>query len=162
MMERTSLNVKDKFKQMGGKNHEQRSNELTLIQCLKMLKYIQDYLSTDETPVKLFKYIYRFKDDIEKKNQQLYMLLDQKIKLDDSVKEEKNRLIIKNILKMIVDIDQLKNIVFSEKEISWVHIAEKIKTLSAEDCRNKWLAILNMFNFNKRYQISRDLKMINM
>jgi hypothetical protein len=163
LLERTSTNVKDKFKQMGGRNYDKRTNEMTLLQCLKMLKYIQDYLSSDEEEFKLFKYIYKFSSNVEKKTKQLYKIYEQeeKIKLDESVKGEQNRLIIKNILKMLIDVEKLKEIVFDDVEISWSFIAQKMKSLSSDDCRSKWGTILKMFNLDKRYQISRDLKMIN-
>ena len=161
MLERTSLNVKDKFKQLVGKDYENKTNDLTLIECLKILKYIQDSLYPGESQVKLFKYVYKFKENVEKNNNRLFILLDQegKIKLDESIKKERNKLIIKNILKIIIDIEKLKEIVFNDNEIPWKDISEKIK-IPSEDCQNKWLTILNMFNLSKRYQISKDLKML--
>jgi hypothetical protein len=163
LLERTSTNVKDKFKQMGGKNYSKRTNELTLSQCLKMLKYIQDYLTTGDEEIKLFRMQYKFSPNVQKKNNQIYRILDQeeKVKIDESVKEEKNKVIIKNILRILIDFELLKEIVYEEKEISWTFISSKMKSLSSDDCRSKWNTIVNMFNLNKRYQISSDLKMIN-
>ena len=46
-MERTSTNVKDKWKEIGGKNWELRKKEFDLISTLKMLKYINEGILLD-------------------------------------------------------------------------------------------------------------------
>ena len=46
-MERTSTNVKDKMKEIGGKNWELRKKEFDLISILKMLKYINEGILID-------------------------------------------------------------------------------------------------------------------
>jgi hypothetical protein len=155
--------VKDKFKQIGGKHYDKRTNELTLIQCLKLLKYIQDDLSAEDEEVKLFRMVYKFAKDVQKKDELIYRILDQeeKVRIDENVKEEKNKVIIKNILKALLDFDKLKEIVYDGKEISWTEIAKKIKILSPDDCRSKWSTIINMFHLNKRFEINNDLKLIN-
>ncbi len=45
MLERTSTNVKDKWKEIGGKNWELRKKEFDLISTLKMLKYIDQSIT---------------------------------------------------------------------------------------------------------------------
>ena len=47
-MERTSTNVKDKWKEIGGKNWELRKKEFDLISILKLLKYINEGILLDE------------------------------------------------------------------------------------------------------------------
>jgi len=46
-LERTSTNVKDKWKEIGGKNWELRKKEFDLISTLKMLKYINEGILLD-------------------------------------------------------------------------------------------------------------------
>jgi hypothetical protein len=156
--------VKDKFKQMGGKNHEKRNNDLTLVLSLKLLKYIQDYLSIDEEEeYRIFNYVYKFIENIEKKHKQLFVIKEDegKIKIDDSVKEERNRLIIRNLLSKIINKDVIQKILYDGTEISWSAISAKVKTLSSDDCRNHWMTILRMFNLDKKCDIKKDLKMVN-
>ena len=81
LLERTSTNVKDKFKHMGGKNYDKRDNEINLVRCLKLLKYIQDYLTTDDEIITLFKYVYKFSSKVEKKEKQLYKIDEDKKKI---------------------------------------------------------------------------------
>ena len=45
ILERTSTNVKDKWKEIGGKNWELRKKEFDLKSTLKMLKYIDEGIS---------------------------------------------------------------------------------------------------------------------
>lgn len=47
-MERTSTNVKDKWKEIGGKNWELRKKEFDLLSILKLLKYINEGILLDE------------------------------------------------------------------------------------------------------------------
>lgn len=47
-MERTSTNVKDKWKEIGGKNWELRKKEFDLISILKLLKYINEGILLDD------------------------------------------------------------------------------------------------------------------
>jgi hypothetical protein len=162
LLERTSTNVKDKFKQLGGKNYDKRTNDLNLFHCLKLLKYIQEYLSTDEKEFKIFKFTYRFSDELEKKENLLYKIDTEnyKIKIDNSAREEKSKIIIRNLLSKIIEKEILQKITYDEIEISWSFIACKIKVFSADDCRNNWFYILRLFNLDKRCEIKKDLKMI--
>jgi hypothetical protein len=47
-LERTSTNVKDKWKEIGGKNWELRKKEFDLISILKLLKYINEGILLDD------------------------------------------------------------------------------------------------------------------
>jgi len=53
MLERTSTNVKDKWKEIGGKNWEQRKTDFDLISTLKMLKYIDQSINLQQKIVKM-------------------------------------------------------------------------------------------------------------
>jgi hypothetical protein len=161
-LERTSTNVKDKFKQLGGKNYEKRNNDLNLLSCLKLLKYIQDYLNNDEQEFKIFTHIYKFNDELEKKEQKLYRIDEEnkKIIIDESAKEEKSKIVIKNLLSKIINKEVLQKIAYDEVEISWSFISMKIKTFSADDCRNNWYYILRLFKIDKKCEIKKDLKLI--
>jgi hypothetical protein len=162
ILERTSTNVKDKFKQLGGKNYEKRTNELNLVHCLKLLKYIQDYLSNDEQKFEIFNFAYKFSTDLEKKEKQLYKIDEEKMKMkiDDSAKDEQSKIVIKNLLSKIINKEVLQKIAYDEIEISWSFISIKIRVFSADDCRNNWFYILRLFNLDKKCEIKKDLKMI--
>ena len=45
ILERTSTNVKDKWKEIGGKNWELRKKDFDLRSTLKMLKYIDESIA---------------------------------------------------------------------------------------------------------------------
>ncbi len=47
-MERTSTNVKDKWKEIGGNNWELRKKDFDLKSTLKMIKYIDESLSVQK------------------------------------------------------------------------------------------------------------------
>lgn len=162
LLERTSTNVKDKFKQMGGKNYDKRTNEINMIHCLKLLKNIQDYLNTEERELPIFKYVYKFNTDLEKNEKQLFKIIEEKNKilLDDSVREEQSKIIIKNLLAKMLNVDILQKIAYDEIEISWSFVSMKIKVFSADDCRNNWSFILRLFDLDRKCEIKKDLKMI--
>lgn len=49
ILERTSTNVKDKWKEIGGKNWELRKKDFDLKSTLKMLKYIDESISVQRS-----------------------------------------------------------------------------------------------------------------
>lgn len=157
---RTSTNVKDKFRQIGGKNHQINLKEFNLISCLKLLKYVQDYLTTDENEVKILKCQYKFNDNLENQTGNLYFDSGQKFKIDSSLKEEKSKIIIKKILAEILDFDSISEILSNNEEISWSFIADKMKNYSADSSRNQWTKIIRDFNLEKKCEIRKDIKML--
>lgn len=49
ILERTSTNVKDKWKEIGGKNWELRKKDFDLKSTLKMIKYIDEGISVQRS-----------------------------------------------------------------------------------------------------------------
>jgi hypothetical protein len=160
---RTATNVKDKFKQIGGKNYKNRSKEFNLILCLKLLKYIQSWLNDDEEEkfFEILKYTYKFKS-LPEENNAAYVIneSENKMTIDKCLKESSSKIIIRNILKVIVDGDILEKIIELKKEISWNTISSKFGIYSAMDCKNNWDKILREFDLYERSQLRKDLKMI--
>jgi hypothetical protein len=164
-MERTATNVKDKYKQVGGKNYRARIKEFNLIVCLKLIKYVQEWLndkSNDNDECVILKYPYKFKNNLEKKKGAVFFYdSDQnKFLIDSIMKETTSKVLIKNILKKLVDSDTLFKIVDNNMEISWSFVSEKLKIYSATDCHNNWDKILREYGLEKRTKLNKDLKMI--
>jgi hypothetical protein len=159
-LERTATNVKDKFKQIGGKNYKKRENEFTLVLCLKLLKYVQNWIS--DQGLEIFKYTYKFKKDLEDKCKSAYFISEEEKKflIDSTLKESPSRVIIKNILKKLINLDVLAKIVEDKIEISWNSLAEQFITYSAQDCKNNFEKILRDFDFMEKSLIKKDLKMV--
>ena len=68
-MDRTPVNVKDKYKELGEENNNLRTKDITLIKILKLLKAIKNYLMDNENFEKynFFKYTYKFSNNVENK-----------------------------------------------------------------------------------------------
>jgi len=85
--------------------------------------------------------------------------------IDSSLKEEKSRAIMKNLLAKLINFENLQNFLFDEKnkaEISWTIVAEKIITYSRDDLKNQWNKILKYLNIDKKCILIQDLRMINL
>jgi hypothetical protein len=164
-LERTSSNVKDKYKQIGAKHYKSRMKEFNLILCLKLLKYIQEWLrinDKDETSYQILKHPYKFRNDLEEKHGFVFQFNDTNTKflIDSCIKDSPSKVIIKNILKQLVDSDVLYNIVDKNVEISWSFVSEKMKIYSSSDCQNNWDKILREYGLEKRTKLNKDLKMV--
>ena len=70
------------------------------------------------------------------------------------------RIIIRNILKLIVDTEVLEKILEENCEISWGSIADKFYIYSATDCKNNWDKILREFDLWEKGQLRKYLKII--
>lgn len=82
--------------------------------------------------------------------------------IDNSLKDTKSRILIKNFLNKLLDLENLDKFINEEKkEISWSIISEKIKIYSKDDLKNYWAKLLKDLNLDKKCMISQDLKMIN-
>jgi hypothetical protein len=82
--------------------------------------------------------------------------------IDSSLKETKSRILIKNFLNKLLNLEILDKYINEEKkEISWSIIAEKIKIHSKDDLKNYWAKLLNDLNLDKKGMITQDLKMID-
>lgn len=103
---------------------------------------------------------------MQEKKDVLYEIRENRNKMviDSSLKEEKSRIIIKNLLTKLLNLENLQKFLFDEKnktEISWSVIADKIKTFSRDDLKNQWTKILKDLNLEKKCMLMQDLKMIN-
>ncbi len=167
-LERTPTNVRDKFKNIGGKNYKLRSNEFTLQNCLKLLKYIQDWVNnSDDSEVEknsyeIFKYDYKFKKNLESEINAVYCLVEEKNKflIDTCIKESPSRVIIKNILKLVINFKELARLSEDKVEISWSFISDKFVIYSALDCKNNFEKVFRELDLVSMVQIKRDLKML--
>ena len=83
-----------------------------------------------------------------------------KFLIDSSIKDTDSRIIIRNILKLIVDIEVLQKIHESKVEISWGAISNNYSAYSASDCKNSWDKILREFILFERSILRKDLKMV--
>lgn len=113
----------------------------------------------------IFLYKYKFSDKLEETKDVLYEIGENKNKMviDASLKEEKSRIIIKNLLNKLLNHENLQKMLFNESknfEISWSTIAEKIKHHSIDDLKTQWMKILKDLNLEKKCMIIQDLKMI--
>jgi hypothetical protein len=82
--------------------------------------------------------------------------------IDSSLKETKSKIIIKNFLNKLLNLENLDKYINEEKkEISWSIIAEKIKIHSKDDLKNYWGKLLKDLNLDKKGMISQDLKLID-
>ncbi len=114
----------------------------------------------------IFLYRYKFSENLEERKECLYEMNETKGKMviDSSLKEEKSRIIIKNLLNKLLDLENLQRFLFEEKnksEISWSIVADKIKFYSVDDLKNQWNKTLKDLNLEKKCMLIQDLKMIN-
>jgi hypothetical protein len=161
-LERTATNVKDKFKNIGGKNYKKRQPEFNLSSVLKLVKYVQSYLSTEDEPIEILNYDFKFKNDLEEEKSTCYFVDQEKNKffIDSSIKETERRIIIRNILKLLINFEVLEKIVEQKMEISWSVISSKYSNFSQTDCSNNWEKILREFNLVEKSALRKDLKMV--
>jgi hypothetical protein len=161
-LERTASNVKDKFKNLGGKNYKKRQPEFNLSSVLKLVKYVQSYLSSEDDPIVIFNYDFKFKKDLEEENITCYLIDKERNKflLDSTIKDTTSRIIIRNILKLLLNLDSLEKIVEQKMEISWSFISSKFEKFSQTDCSNNWEKILREFDLIEKSVMRKDLKMV--
>jgi len=109
-------------------------------------------------------YKYKFSENLEANKDKLWEINMKKRKMviDSSLKETKSRVIIKNFLNKLLNLESLDKYINEEKkEISWSIIAEKIKIYSKDDLKNYWAKLMKDLNLDKKCMISQDMKMIN-
>ena len=154
-MERTPVNVKDKYKELGGENKNIITKDINLIKILKLLKAIRNYLVDDKDYNKydFFRYIYKFSNNVDEKYGNVFKIIEDenenkktKFLIDSSLKEDTSNIIIKNTLKKIINLDKLSSIVEDKVEIAWSIISNKIEFYSVDTCRNVFRKVLNIFN----------------
>lgn len=169
-MERTPVNVKDKYKELGGENENLVTKDITLIKILKLLKAIRNYLVDDKEAKKynFFKYVYKFSNDVDIKYGNVFKLIKDdndnkknKFLIDSCLKEYTSNVIIKNTLKKILDLEKLSSVIEDKVEIAWSIISKQIEFYSVDTCRNVFKKILNMFDIESIYGKKKDLLLVN-
>lgn len=148
---RTPENCKDKYKEIGGENFLERLKKFDLSSALKLMKY-----SDQMSEFKLLKNEYLFRENLK----EIYLLQDNILLIDTSLKEEKSECIILNILKIILDFEQLEEKIHSGEENNFTQIAKRLKTKSYDDCKNYWDKLMNDFGLSRKCKIRKDIKMI--
>ena len=164
-LDRTPVNVKDKYKELGDENNNSRTKDITLIKILKLLKAIKNYLSDNENFEKynFFKYTYKFSSSVEEKYSNVFKLIkvENKFLIDSCLKDDTSNIIIKNTLKKILDIEKLSSLVEDKIEIAWNIISKTLEFYSVDTCRNTFKRILNMFNIESISAKKKDLLLVN-
>ena len=168
-LERTPVNVKDKYKELGGENKDLVTKDITLIKILKLLKSIRNYLVDEKEDEKynFFRYVYKFSEKVDEKYGNVFKLIKDennnkksKFLIDSSIKEDKSNIIIKNVLKKILNLEKLSSLVEDKVEISWNTISKEIEFFSVDTCRNVFKKILNMFDIESIHGKKKDLLLV--
>lgn len=166
-LQRTATNVKDKYKQLGGDNHNKVNVESNLSYKLKLLKEIERYLNDNDKDeenktYKIFKYNYSYNSSLDKDYGVLFKYDEEKKKflIDSSLKTERSKCITRNIFKQLINFNGISEIIEDKVEISWTVISNNIKFFSVDDCRNEWNKIIREFNLDEMIIKKRDYKMI--
>ena len=164
-LERTPVNVKDKYKELGDENNNLRTKDITLIKILKLLKAIKNYLvdNDDFEKYNFLKYTYKFSTKVEEKYDNVFKLIreENKFLIDSCLKDDTSNIVIKNALKKILDIEKLSSLVEDKVEISWNIISKTLEFYSVDTCRNVFKKILNMFNIESISAKKKDLLLVN-
>ena len=177
LLERTPTNVKDKYKQLGGDNHSHKTNEeMTIVRKLHLLKEINKYINNDDNEdnnnnnngdsnnsFQIFKYKYHYNPNLDKEENEVFKLNKETnvFNIDSSLKQETSKCITRNLLRQLLNFENIINIIESNVEISWMVVSNNIKALSADDCRNEWHKLLKEFHIEGSIlEKKRDFKMI--
>ena len=164
-LERTATNCKDKYKNLGENYHNEIIKEINLSLILKFLKQVENYINDDKSNEKeypIFNYVYKFNDNVDNNYNVLFIFNEKKNKflIDSSLKEEQSKIIIKNVLKRLINKETLFQIIKNNVEISWSIISSKILFFSVDDCRNEWNKLLKNFEILEIEENKRDYKLI--
>ena len=171
-LDRTSVNVKDKYKELGGENYNLVSKDITLIRVLKLLKAIRNYLIDDKEKnnkkYDFLRYTYKFSNNVDNKYGNVFKLIkdendnkNTKFLIDSSLKNDTSNIIIKNTLKRIINVDKLSSLIEDKVEISWSIISNQIEFYPVDTCRNVFKKILSIFNIESIYAKKKDLLLVN-
>ena len=167
-LERTPVNVKDKFKELGGENKNLVTKDFTLIKVLKLLKIIRNYLvdNFENNKYNFFRYVYKFSKSVDEKYGNVFKLIkdeegNEKFLIDSSLKDDTSNIIIKNTLKKIINVEKLSFIIEEKVEIAWSIISKEIEFYSVDTCRNSFRKILNIFDIESITAKKKDLLLVN-
>ena len=134
------MNVKDKWKQLGGVNIK---NSIGDDINRSLANYAVKFVKMDNV------------DEVLKIDQEESIMY-----IDKEMKKDSNKIRIYNLLKIYININELTKIVEEKIEISWTTISARMKSYSYVDCKNKFSEIINYFNIDKKCSLRKDIKMI--
>ena len=151
IIKRTPINCRDKYKSMGGDYHIAVQKEHKLKYDLKLLKAINNYLKDNNFQENILKCEYKFEDNIKIKYNQ-YLVYDKQNNLfliDNNIKDSINKRLIKQIIKLIINPNGIKEFNRENFAISWKIISSKILCYTEDSCRANWNKILRYYKPNK-------------
>jgi len=131
ILERTDINVRDKYRHIGEEKSEKRSKFWTVKELIKLVKTI-----SKATDVKLLKNRKEMRKEIEERGEELD---ESSIRLGSSQQRVRNTANIDANMKFLIshiDYEGLNKL--SHLSIPWTDIAEKMSSKSKDDCKNKW------------------------
>lgn len=176
LLDRTPMNVKDKYKEIGGKNKDYRDKIFNLIDIVLLIKTISDY-----TKINLLKYEVSFVNtkginkEINNNNSKKLLDNSKSINLennyftinnnvcyiDSNISNETSEKFIINILLKIISFTNLENLIVLKKEISFTIVSDILKNKSYDDCKNCWQKLITKLYYNQKKLYTRDLNLIN-
>jgi hypothetical protein len=155
-VERTPVNVKDKWKQLGGVNIKTRVDEEWKLKNYFLLLYF----ISDNVEKNIINYSVKF---VDMENEDEVMKIDEgtsTLYVDKQMKNECNKIRIYNLLKTFINLNELTKLVDEKTEISWTTISTKMKCYSYDDCKNKFNEIKQYFNIDRKCALRSDIKMV--
>ena len=160
-LDRTPTNVKDKYKELGGDNSNNNTKDICLIKILKLLKAINNFIEDEKYHI--FKCVYKFKDDIDKKYDNIFKFKkhENKFYIDSNIKNETSEVIIKNILKKILNMENLSKVIEDKIEIPWSFVSKKLEFYSVDTCRNIFKKIIGIFAIESISEKKKNLQVVN-
>ena len=164
-LNRTSTNIKDKYKQIGGDNYKLRAS-------IQILWTVGDIIKIIKAVQKVTQINILVKKSIIKKDMQEVYETDESNKTQsitenpnsNSVRYKRIRKRIEDenlqrVLSMIVLEDSREIIPYSN--INWSLVVHKIKNRSIDDCRNKWYQqLFYLLTQKQRFTQLEDLNLI--
>ena len=165
-MERTAPNCRDKYKEIknkfkGGNKESEEEGEFSVGKRLRLIKEINNTIP--ESKRKILKFNYKFKNDVEERHSDVFFLDKENgvFYIDKALKNYESKTVLKNILRKIINIDNLEKLSEEKAQISWTEIAEKLEFYGKDGCRNEYRKILNLLEINTLSSYKKNKKMID-
>ena len=165
-MERTAANCRDKYKEVknkfkGGNKENEEEGEFSVGKRLRLIKEINNTIQ--ESKRKILKFNYKFKNDVEERHGDVFFLDKENgvFYIDKALKNYESKTVLKNILRKIINIDNLEKLSEEKAQISWTEIAEKLEFYGKDGCRNEYRKILNLLEINTLSSYKKNKKMID-